>query len=276
MKELKDKSPEELDAMIKEAGESLGELKASAERISGLATEADVAVRPMTLEERETLIREVELWIKISQLARHWADIGRTKGEIGKEIELKKAEIVRRLTGDVEATRERSGRPMFPAKCSECGNPCEVSFEPDPNRSVYCRGCLEKRRTQRTQPQQKGRTRQERQMYPVAPGTVCVECKTPIEQMPFPVWPEWVPRCSACYEASRAGRGVPTATETSFDKGYNQKMAELQKREDDLRQREATLAGGGPIPEASGRLSKKKLHKQTREAKRWQPGPDEE
>jgi len=30
--------------------------------------------------------------------------------------------------------------------CTACGNECEVSFKPDPNRPVYCRECWAKRR----------------------------------------------------------------------------------------------------------------------------------
>jgi CxxC-x17-CxxC domain-containing protein len=42
-----------------------------------------------------------------------------------------------------------SGKEMFKATCSECGQECEVPFKPDPNRPVYCRECWAKRRPAR-------------------------------------------------------------------------------------------------------------------------------
>jgi CxxC-x17-CxxC domain-containing protein len=37
-----------------------------------------------------------------------------------------------------------SDRPMFKTKCSDCGNECEVPFEPKEGRPVYCRDCYQK------------------------------------------------------------------------------------------------------------------------------------
>lgn len=37
-------------------------------------------------------------------------------------------------------------KPVFRATCSECGSECEVPFEPDPHRPVYCHSCWAKRR----------------------------------------------------------------------------------------------------------------------------------
>ncbi|MEM2974052.1 MAG: CxxC-x17-CxxC domain-containing protein [Candidatus Micrarchaeia archaeon] len=37
-------------------------------------------------------------------------------------------------------------RPMYPAKCSDCGCDCEVPFEPKEGRPVYCRDCYQKHR----------------------------------------------------------------------------------------------------------------------------------
>ncbi|MEM2972405.1 MAG: CxxC-x17-CxxC domain-containing protein [Candidatus Bathyarchaeia archaeon] len=42
-----------------------------------------------------------------------------------------------------------SGREMHKAVCADCGKECEVPFEPDPNRPVYCRECWAKRRSRR-------------------------------------------------------------------------------------------------------------------------------
>jgi CxxC-x17-CxxC domain-containing protein len=30
-------------------------------------------------------------------------------------------------------------REMFPAKCGDCGNDCQVPFKPKDDRPVYCR-----------------------------------------------------------------------------------------------------------------------------------------
>lgn len=34
--------------------------------------------------------------------------------------------------------------PRYVTSCSECGNECEVPFEPDPHRPVYCKACWAK------------------------------------------------------------------------------------------------------------------------------------
>jgi CxxC-x17-CxxC domain-containing protein len=35
---------------------------------------------------------------------------------------------------------------LHEAVCSECGNPCEVPFKPEPDRPVYCQDCWKKRK----------------------------------------------------------------------------------------------------------------------------------
>ncbi len=42
-----------------------------------------------------------------------------------------------------------AAREMHKAICSDCQKECEVPFVPDPNRPVYCRECLAKRRPPR-------------------------------------------------------------------------------------------------------------------------------
>ncbi|MEW6069006.1 MAG: CxxC-x17-CxxC domain-containing protein [Candidatus Thermoplasmatota archaeon] len=44
---------------------------------------------------------------------------------------------------------ERAPREMHKAVCADCGKECEVPFNPDPNRPVYCRECWAKRRAER-------------------------------------------------------------------------------------------------------------------------------
>lgn len=38
-----------------------------------------------------------------------------------------------------------SQRRMYPTVCAECGQDCEVPFEPRGDRPVYCRECFSKR-----------------------------------------------------------------------------------------------------------------------------------
>ncbi len=38
----------------------------------------------------------------------------------------------------------REDREMFDAKCGDCGNDCQVPFQPKQDRPVYCRECFQK------------------------------------------------------------------------------------------------------------------------------------
>lgn len=38
-------------------------------------------------------------------------------------------------------------REMHKAKCSECGNDCEVPFKPTEGKPVYCKECYQKRKS---------------------------------------------------------------------------------------------------------------------------------
>ncbi len=35
-------------------------------------------------------------------------------------------------------------RPMYDAKCSDCGAACQVPFQPTAGKPVYCRDCYRK------------------------------------------------------------------------------------------------------------------------------------
>lgn len=39
-----------------------------------------------------------------------------------------------------------SPRQLYPAVCSECGQPTEVPFNPTPGKPVYCRDCFQARK----------------------------------------------------------------------------------------------------------------------------------
>lgn len=40
-------------------------------------------------------------------------------------------------------------REMHKATCADCGKECEVPFEPDGSRPVYCKDCYSKHRPER-------------------------------------------------------------------------------------------------------------------------------
>ncbi|MCD6247725.1 MAG: DNA-directed RNA polymerase [Candidatus Diapherotrites archaeon] len=45
--------------------------------------------------------------------------------------------------------QDKFGRTLYKAICSDCGKECEVPFQPDGTRPVYCRECYLKRRGNR-------------------------------------------------------------------------------------------------------------------------------
>lgn len=45
--------------------------------------------------------------------------------------------------------RDSTPRTMYPAKCSDCNNDCEVPFEPIEGKPVYCRNCYQNHRKPR-------------------------------------------------------------------------------------------------------------------------------
>ena len=44
------------------------------------------------------------------------------------------------------SNRNYGDRTMHKATCADCGNECEVPFEPKEGRPVYCRECYRKHR----------------------------------------------------------------------------------------------------------------------------------
>ena len=43
--------------------------------------------------------------------------------------------------GESMSNRNYGNRTMLKATCADCGNECEVPFEPKEGRPVYCRDC---------------------------------------------------------------------------------------------------------------------------------------
>lgn len=43
---------------------------------------------------------------------------------------------------DARKKERKSERQLYDTTCSQCGQPCKVPFEPDPDRPVYCSECF--------------------------------------------------------------------------------------------------------------------------------------
>lgn len=48
-----------------------------------------------------------------------------------------------------DRNRDFPSRQMYDAVCSECGQKCQVPFEPKEDRPVFCRDCYQKKRQER-------------------------------------------------------------------------------------------------------------------------------
>ena len=48
--------------------------------------------------------------------------------------------------GEIMSNRNYGNRTMHKATCADCGNECEVPFQPKEDRPVYCRDCYRKHR----------------------------------------------------------------------------------------------------------------------------------
>jgi CxxC-x17-CxxC domain-containing protein len=58
-----------------------------------------------------------------------------------KQSEVKKEQVVVKKEEN-KAVITKPLEVLFPAICTNCGNPTEVKFKPDPKRPVYCKDCL--------------------------------------------------------------------------------------------------------------------------------------
>ncbi|MCX8163104.1 MAG: hypothetical protein N3D10_00945 [Candidatus Micrarchaeota archaeon] len=47
---------------------------------------------------------------------------------------------------NTEGSRGQTNRKMYDAVCSKCHKPCQVPFQPQEGRPVYCRDCYRPRR----------------------------------------------------------------------------------------------------------------------------------
>ncbi len=71
---------------------------------------------------------------------------------------LKRYKLFKTAQDNKNEDRGNEENGLHEAKCSECGEECEVPFKPDPHRPVYCKTCWSKRRRERHERQ--GRLRQ--------------------------------------------------------------------------------------------------------------------
>jgi CxxC-x17-CxxC domain-containing protein len=91
-------------------------------------------------------------------------------------------------------------RKMYPATCSECGQACEVPFEPSKNKPVKCKECYMKSRPQRNNFNRNsgrrfgGRDNQPREMHDATCGECGQKCK-----VPFKPSPDRKTLCKDCY-----------------------------------------------------------------------------
>ncbi|MCK5600872.1 hypothetical protein KAR91_03325 [Candidatus Pacearchaeota archaeon] len=95
---------------------------------------------------------------------------------------------------------------MYPAKCSECGNECEVPFEPTPGKDVKCKECFMKSRPPRRDfnrggnrgGNNRGFDRGPREMH----DATCTKCGKSC-QVPFKPTPGKDVLCQDCFRANR-------------------------------------------------------------------------
>ena len=66
------------------------------------------------------------------------------KGFLNKPARCRDCRAARKRTQDGGNTRQ-----MFDAVCEECGQPCQVPFQPNGNKPVYCNNCFQSRRPAR-------------------------------------------------------------------------------------------------------------------------------
>ena len=107
--------------------------------------------------------------------------------------------------GKESAPEERKDdRKMYPAKCSDCGNDCEVPFEPEEGKPVKCKDCFMKSRPPRRNfnnnrgGNNRGFDRGPREMH----DATCTKCNKSC-QVPFKPTPGKDVLCQDCFRANR-------------------------------------------------------------------------
>ncbi|HIE33555.1 MAG TPA: hypothetical protein EYP86_00240 [Candidatus Altiarchaeales archaeon] len=50
---------------------------------------------------------------------------------------------------EVKMAKDKYGRELYDAVCSDCGQETQVPFKPSEDRPVYCRDCYRKRKPRR-------------------------------------------------------------------------------------------------------------------------------
>lgn len=134
-KELKDKRGEELGEKLVQRIRVVGEAQRLTE-IAYLDEVRNLGYEPLAEreEKRAKSFFHMMRWLKSNPQMLQYAKTGWPR--------LKRYRLFK-PTGENE---DSDGKELHEAKCSECGNMCEVPFKPDPHRPVYCRDCWTKRR----------------------------------------------------------------------------------------------------------------------------------
>ncbi|MFH1207128.1 MAG: CxxC-x17-CxxC domain-containing protein [Patescibacteria group bacterium] len=105
---------------------------------------------------------------------------------------------------DFGGDRDRGRMTMYPATCAECGNPCEVPFQPKSGRPVFCANCFGKSGGREDRRQGTDRDfrpdRKDRQMF----SATCDDCGNPCE-VPFRPTDGKPVFCKSCFE-TKGGR----------------------------------------------------------------------
>ena len=100
---------------------------------------------------------------------------------------------------------ERRSREMHKAICGDCGNECEIPFEPRNDKPVYCNDCFQNHKPERSGGRfggrsggRFGRDRPPRQMHKATCGDCGNECEIPFEpRNDKPVY------CNDCFQNHR-------------------------------------------------------------------------
>ena len=92
---------------------------------------------------------------------------------------------------------ERRPREMHKATCGDCGNECEIPFEPRNDKPVYCNDCFQNHKPERSDRggSRFGRNDSPREMHKATCGDCGNECEIPFKPRDSrPVY------CSDCFK----------------------------------------------------------------------------
>lgn len=115
--------------------------------------------------------------------------------------------------------RDRGQRQMFQATCSECGNDCEIPFQPRGGRPVFCSSCFEKQ-------EKPGFNRPERRGNKRMFSAVCNACGKNCE-LPFQPTGEKPVYCSQCFNKGTGPKASNTDQSAQQFSKLNSKLDKI-------------------------------------------------